>query len=77
LREKRARWWQKEKWGKREKEKERERKRKRERDQRDLPLYVGSDVDTGKGGGGEPSGFWEYGGCCLGNRYTSLTVTYM
>jgi hypothetical protein len=18
--------------------------------------------------GGEPSGFWEYGGCCLGNR---------
>ena len=22
--------------------------------------------------GGEPSGFWEYGGCCLGNRCSSL-----
>ena len=23
--------------------------------------------------GGEPSGFWEYGGCCLGNRHLGLT----
>ena len=25
--------------------------------------------------GSEPSGFWEYGGCCLGNR--SLGPTYV
>jgi hypothetical protein len=27
--------------------------------------------------GGEPSGFWEYGGCCLGNRYAGRTVAYV
>jgi hypothetical protein len=30
-------------------------------------LYMDCDVATGKVGG-KPSGFWEYGGCCLGNR---------
>ena len=25
--------------------------------------------------GGEPSGFWEYGGCCLGNRCVACAVT--
>ena len=29
----------------------------------ELSLYMDNDVITG-----EPSGFWEYGGCCLGNR---------
>jgi hypothetical protein len=28
---------------------------------------MGDDVTQVKVGG-EPSGFWEYGGCCLGNR---------
>ena len=27
--------------------------------------------------GGEPNGFWEYGGCCLGNRYAGHAVTYV
>ena len=26
---------------------------------------------------GEPNGFWEYGGCCLGNRCIGRTVAYM
>ena len=29
-----------------------------------LSLYMGDDVTQVKVGG-EPSGFWEYGGCCL------------
>ena len=32
------------------------------------------DMVTGKG---EPNGFWEYGGCCLGNRCTGRTVAYV
>ena len=32
------------------------------------------DMVTGKG---EPNGFWEYGGCCLGNRCIGRTVAYM
>jgi hypothetical protein len=27
--------------------------------------------------GGEPSGFLEYGSCCLGNRSVGLDVTYV
>ena len=27
--------------------------------------------------GGEPSGFWEYGACCLGNRSAGHAVTYV
>ena len=30
-------------------------------------IYTCNDVRQVKVGG-EPSGFWEYGGCCLGNR---------
>ena len=32
------------------------------------------DVVAGKG---EPSGLWEHGGCCLGNRYTGRAVASM
>ena len=32
---------------------------------------MGNDVTQVKVGG-EPSGFWEYGGCCLGNRSAGL-----
>ena len=35
---------------------------------------MGDDVTQVKVGG-EPSGFWEYGGCCLGNR--SVGPTYV
>jgi hypothetical protein len=27
--------------------------------------------------GGEPNGFWEYGGHCLGNRCVGLAVAYV
>jgi hypothetical protein len=27
--------------------------------------------------GGEPNGFWEYGGHCLGNRCVDCTVAYV
>ena len=37
-------------------------------------IYTDGDMVTGKG---EPNGFWEYGGCCLGNRCTGRTVTYV
>ena len=37
-----------------------------------LSLYMSDDVTQVKVGG-EPSGFWEYGGCCLGNRCSGLT----
>jgi hypothetical protein len=41
---------------------------KREKcEMRGLSLYMGDDVTMVKVGG-EPSGFWEYGVCCLGNR---------
>ena len=39
----------------------------RERDQGNFSLYMGDDVTQVKERG-EPSGFWEYGSCCLGNR---------
>jgi hypothetical protein len=61
LGERRARWQQKEKVG-----------GEKKKDQESLSLYMGDDVITGKVGG-EPSGFWEYGGCCLGNRCLGLT----
>jgi hypothetical protein len=42
-------------------------RREEEREMRGvLSLYMGDDVTQVRGG--EPSGFWEYGGCCLGNR---------
>ena len=37
-------------------------------------IYTADDVVSGKG---EPNGFWEYGGCCLGNRCIGCTVTYV
>ena len=38
------------------------------------PFYMDSNVASGKGWT-EPSGFWEYGGCCLGNRCVACAVT--
>jgi hypothetical protein len=48
-------------------EREREREKERERAIGGLSLYMSDDVTQVKVGG-EPSGFWEYGGCCLGIR---------
>ena len=42
-----------------------------------IPLiYMENDVTQVKVGG-EPSGFWEYGSCCLGNKSVGHTVTYV
>ena len=60
-----ARWLWKEKQG-----------REREREIGDSSLHMGDDITQVKVGG-EPSGFWEYGGCCLGNRCSGHTVTSM
>jgi hypothetical protein len=35
-------------------------------------MYMGNDITQVKVGG-EPSGFWEYSGCCLGNRSAGPT----
>ena len=49
---------------------------KRERG-RGVPLiYMENDVMQVKVGG-EPNGFWEYGGCCLGNRCVGHDVAYV
>lgn len=42
--------------------------RGKERDQGGLSLYMGDDV-TQVNVEGEPSGFWEYDGCCQGNSF--------
>jgi hypothetical protein len=44
---------------------------KRERDG-GISLYIDDDVIRVMVGG-EPNGFWEYGGCCLGNRCAGPT----
>jgi hypothetical protein len=49
------------------------REEERERLGGSLSLYLGNDVTQVKVGGGKPSGFWEYGGCCLGNRSAGPT----
>ena len=46
----------------------------RNRDGGVLLVYTDGDMVTGKG---EPNEFWEYGGCCLGNRCIGHTVTYV
>ena len=38
-------------------------------------IYMENDVTQVKVGG-EPSRFWEYGACCLGNRCVGPTVAY-
>jgi hypothetical protein len=43
------------------------RRRGEERDRWGAPLYMG-DIIIQVNVGGAPSGLWEYGGCCLGNR---------
>jgi hypothetical protein len=45
-----------------------QRKEKGEKREREIkgPLFMGNDITQVKMGG-ESSGFWEYGGCCLGN----------
>ena len=52
---------------------ERERERERERDSL---IYTENDIMQVKVGG-EPSGFWEYGSCCLGNRSVGCSVAYV
>ena len=77
-----TRWQQKERRGRKEKEREGERGRgggRKRRGKRDsgmgVPLkYMENDVMQAKVGG-EPSGFCEYGSCCLGNRFVGRAVT--
>jgi hypothetical protein len=60
-----GRWQQKEKGEKRERERE------------GVPLiYRENDMMQVKVGG-EPSGFWEYGACCLSNSSAGHTVAYV
>jgi hypothetical protein len=62
--------------GKREDGGGRKRRGNRERG-RGVPLiYMENDLTQVKVGG-EPSGFWKYGACCLGNRSAGHTVTYV
>ena len=37
-------------------------------------IYIDDYVVAGKG---EPNAFWEYGGCCLGNRCLDPTIAYV
>ena len=48
----------------------------KEREGGAFPLFVWKMVTQVKVGG-EPSGFWEYGYCCLGNRSVGRTVTHV
>jgi hypothetical protein len=41
-----------------------------------LLIYMENDIMQVKVGG-EPSGFWEYCACCLGNRSAGRTVAYV
>ena len=44
---------------------------------RGVPLiYMENDIMQVKVRG-EPSGFWKYGSCCLGNRSVGCAVTYV
>ena len=44
---------------------------------RGIPLiYLENGIMQAKVGG-EPSGFWEYGSCCLGNRSVGHAVAYV
>ena len=55
----------------------RKRRGKRERG-RGVPLiYMEYDGIMQEKAGGEPSGFWEYDSCCLGNRSVGFTVAYV
>jgi hypothetical protein len=56
----------------REGEGERERGREREREMGAFSLYMWVMTLTQVKVGDEPGGFWEYGGCCLGNRSAGL-----
>ena len=44
--------------------------------ERGFLIYMENDITQVKVGG-EPSGFWEYGACCLGNRSEGLLVAYV